>query len=196
MANVDPAELERYEKLWQANPDSRVFAPLADLYRRMGRLREAESLVREGLRRHPFYAGAKVALSHVLLDLGKLDEALREAEAVVTYYPDNLLARKLLIRAFSGLSRIQEAQREYEALKALAPLVASDPELELALQGPQSTQKFPSRPVPLQAGLSQDPRMPLERPQSVSSQRSLKLSKLLRKKIILESLIQEINAQR
>ncbi len=135
MSDVDLSELERYLRIFQENPDSRVFAPLADLHRRLGRLKEAEDICREGIERHPYYAGGRVALAHILLDSARYDEALQEADAVVTYYPDNILARKILVRILCGLEEKDRAKREYEALKHLAPLVASDPELQAALSG-------------------------------------------------------------
>lgn len=148
VAEVDFNELERYLRIFQENPDSRVFAPLADLYRRLGRIKEAEEIVKEGMERHPYYAGGRVAYAHILMDSGRLDEALKEASQVVTYYPDNLLARKILIRVLGGLSQLDRARREFEALKALAPQIASDPELELALQGPRLGTDFPATPRP------------------------------------------------
>lgn len=129
MADVDLAELEHYLRIFQENPDSRVFAPLADLYRRLGRLDDAERICREGLRRHPYYAGGRVALAHILFDKGQLQEAFDEVESIVTYYPDNLLARKILIKTLMSLGQKDRAHRELEALRALAPEVASDPEL-------------------------------------------------------------------
>ncbi len=146
MADVDLNELERYLKIYQENPDSRVFAPLADLYRRLGRLREAEEISREGIRRHPYYAGGRVALAHVLLDKEELDGALEEAEAVVTYYPDNLLARKILIRALGKLGEKDKALRELDALKFMAPSVADDPELLRAARGEALAESLPQKP--------------------------------------------------
>ena len=170
MAQVDPSELERYLKLYQENPDSRVFAPLADLYRRLGRLKEAEQICRDGIERHPYYAGGRVALAHILLDLNRLSEAQQEANAVVTYYPDNLLARKLLIRSLGGLGDLERAHREFEALKGLAPHVAGDPQLERALKGTKSLHTLPKRPPPP------------------------KLVKLQRKKAILEAWLQALGS--
>jgi len=132
---VDPTEIERYLRIYQENPDSRVFAPLADLYRRLGKLDEAEDICREGLRRHPYYAGGKVALAHILLDRGEMESAVSEADAVVSSYPDNLLARKILIRALAAGGQLERANREWGALKSLAPAVASDPVIERVLQG-------------------------------------------------------------
>ena len=147
-APVDLNELERYLRIFQENPDSRVFAPLADLYRRLGRLKDAEEICREGIQRHPYYAGGRVALAHILLDSNRLPEALLEIESVVTYYPDNLLARKILIRTLGGLGSLERARREFEALKGLAPLVAGDPDLEAALQGPSARPPLPPSPGP------------------------------------------------
>jgi tetratricopeptide (TPR) repeat protein len=135
VAEVDMAELERYLRIFQENPDSRVFAPLADLYRRVGRLREAETICREGLDRHPYYAGGRVALANILLDSSRLDEALAEAESVVTYYPENLLARKILIRSLGLLGQKERAEREWLALQQLAPSIAEDADLKRALSG-------------------------------------------------------------
>ena len=146
MAEIDLSELERYLRIFQENPDSRVFAPLADLYRRLGRLKEAEDIVRDGMERHPYYAGGRVAFANILLDSGRFDEALNEASQVVTYYPDNLLARKILIRVLGALSQLDRARREFEALKALAPQIAADPELEQALHGPKQLEDFPKTP--------------------------------------------------
>ncbi|MBS1982596.1 MAG: tetratricopeptide repeat protein [Bdellovibrionales bacterium] len=232
MADVDLSEVERYLKIFQENPDSRVFAPLADMYRRLGRLKEAEDICREGLMRHPYYAGGKVALAHILLEAGRYDEAQREAESVVTYYPDNLLARKILIRTLGALGHLDIAKREFEALKHLAPMVAGDPELERALQGKATAHTLPERPTsgkalggapvfkPIQlqektdwdpsrgeltvgsvsAAPGRQPRFQLPPtpapppPPSPGVLRSQKLSGLLRKKLILESLLRKLEA--
>lgn len=238
MAEVDLSEVERYLRIFQENPDSRVFAPLADMYRRLGRLKEAEDICREGLLRHPYYAGGKVALAHILLEAGRYDEALKETESVVTYYPDNLLARKILIRVLGAMNQIDSARREYEALKHLAPLVAGDPELERALQGRPSIQELPLQPLPREVSqaisqplrqiqeptqwdpsageltlesVSAVPRpgtlrprtVPLEPPPlpadlkpapSPAVERSRRLSTLLRKKLILESMIRRLGS--
>jgi tetratricopeptide (TPR) repeat protein len=134
--DVDLNELERYLRIYQENPDSRVFAPLADMYRRLARYREAEQICREGLQRHPYYAGGKVALAYILFDTGRLPEAYQEINSVVTYYPDNLMARKIMVRVLGMMGDVGKARREYEALVQLAPQLAGDPELERALKGP------------------------------------------------------------
>ncbi len=169
MSQVDLSELERYMRIYQENPDSRVFAPLADLYRRLGRLDEAEEICRAGINRHPYYAGGRVALAHVLFEKGNLKAAFKEIDAVVAYYPDNLLARKILIKVLAGMSQKDRAIRELETLKLMAPQVASDPELREAIEGPSPEE------------LAQEEKR---------RQRALHLISLKRKKIVLEKLLE------
>ncbi len=223
MAEVDFNELERYLRIFQENPDSRVFAPLADLYRRLGRLKEAEEIVREGMERHPYYAGGKVAFAHILLDSGRYQEALHEAEHVVTYYPDNLLARKILIRVLGALSELDRAAREFEALKALAPQIASDPELERALHGPSLISELPESPhspppvlnlvTPAEAaGLMkssfkplelqgvtewqlESPHVPPQTEPELQPHRSFRIKKLLKKKFFLETWLRVLDEE-
>lgn len=197
MAEVDLAELERYLRIFQENPDSRVFAPLADLYRRLGKLNEAEEICREGIRRHPYYAGGRVALAHILLDAGSLEEALSESDSVVTYYPDNLLARKILIRVLGALNESDRAKREFEALKHLAPVVASDPELEKAVQGRVQLAVLPGRPeegAPPEWEREENTMTHTGHDIGPSLQRRERLAGLLRRKLILEAWYEKIAA--
>lgn len=206
-ADVDLAELERYLRIYQENPDSRVFAPLADLYRRLGRLDEAEKICREGIRRHPYYAGGRVALAHIQLDMAHFEEALEEINAVVTYYPDNLLARKILIRVLGALGDGEGASRELDALRHLAPMIASDPDLEAAARGEGASRKgFPEHPnerieVPQGGGtgvrLVLDPTMPEAlanaRRKDVTPHMVQLLKQKVRKKLILEKYIHKLS---
>lgn len=205
--SVDREELERYLRVFQQNPDSRVFAPLCDLYRRLGRLQEAEQICREGIRRHPYYAGGKVALAHILLDSHRFDEARSESESVVTFYPDNLLARKILIKALAGLGELHSAKKEFDTLRGLAPLIASDPELERALQGPATSRDLPVSPLGSKPpGLSQNKDSkylnfkenksdtPNSSPLSSTVIRAQKLHKLLRKKVLLETWLRTLGS--
>jgi uncharacterized protein HemY len=49
------AEIEKYQQKHDENPEGRYFVPLANAYRKLGEFDAAESLLREGLRRHPDY---------------------------------------------------------------------------------------------------------------------------------------------
>ena len=67
----DPATLSairRYEERLARDPTSLAFAPLADAYRKTGRVRDAIRLCREGLERFPHYVTARLILSKALLE--------------------------------------------------------------------------------------------------------------------------------
>ena len=100
---------------------SRTFLPLAEEYRRMGRLREAEKVCREGLQRHPNYHSARVLLGRTLLDLERAPEAAAEFRVVLEAEPQNLLAGRLL----AGIHRAQgswgEALEIFRRLQAFYP---------------------------------------------------------------------------
>jgi hypothetical protein len=55
----------RYLRQFQEDPTSKVFAPLAEAYRKSGLLQEALKIAREGLLVHPHYMAGKVSLALV-----------------------------------------------------------------------------------------------------------------------------------
>jgi tetratricopeptide (TPR) repeat protein len=106
------AESDRIEDLRRRvirDPDSLVFAQLAEEYRRAGRFEEAISTCRAGLARHPGYLSARVTLGWALIELDHLDEAQRELERVKGRAPENLTAvrglEEILSRRRAALDR-------------------------------------------------------------------------------------------
>jgi tetratricopeptide (TPR) repeat protein len=113
--------LLRYLRQYQADPTSRVFAPLADLYRKMGKVEEALKICLDGLSHHPRYSGGRVALGHCYYDLEHLDQALKEYEYVLSYYPDNLQAMKGAAQCLEKLNKPDKAIRYYRMYLFLVP---------------------------------------------------------------------------
>ncbi len=91
-----PPYFREYLRRFQQDPTSRVFAPLAEAYRRLGRLDEAIEICREGLEHHPDFHGGRIAYAKCLADKKQLHDARRELERVVCSVPENLLAQRLL----------------------------------------------------------------------------------------------------
>jgi hypothetical protein len=73
--------IAQLERAWQADPNGEGFAPLAELYRRAGRLSEAAKVVRQGLARSPRSLEGRAVLMLVLADAGQADEARRLLES-------------------------------------------------------------------------------------------------------------------
>ena len=108
-------------KKYQEDPTSRVFAPLAEAYRKAGLVNEAVDIAREGLRIHPGFAGGRVALARALFDLKLYAEVVEELKTVVQDVPDNLVAQRLMGESCLMLGRVAEALSAYKMLLYFAP---------------------------------------------------------------------------
>jgi predicted Zn-dependent protease len=115
------AAIRRYEERLAKDPGSLVFATLADLYRKVGRFSNAETLCREGLRRFPQYTTARLILARTLLDAGDDDAAIRELNGIVTASPKDGQCRRLLAEAERRRGDVEAAIRHLEAAVELDP---------------------------------------------------------------------------
>ncbi len=110
-----------YLKKYQDDPNSRVFAPLAEAYRKAGLIDEAIEISREGLQLHPHFVGGRVALARALFEKGAFEEVLQEVTLVVREVPDNLVAQRLLAESCLMLGRVTEALGAYKMLLYFSP---------------------------------------------------------------------------
>lgn len=110
-----------YLKKFQEDPKSRVFAPLAEAYRKAGLFDEAISIAREGLAFHPNFIGGKVALARALFDKKKYDEVFALMVPVTQEAPDNLVAQRLLAESSLILGKVAQALDAYKMLLYLNP---------------------------------------------------------------------------
>ena len=90
------SEIEKLEARWAENPDGRYFAPLADAYRKAGRLDDALMVVTGGLGKHPDYLSAHIVYGRILLE--KKDEPAAQAafQKVLSLDAENIIALKSL----------------------------------------------------------------------------------------------------
>jgi len=114
-------EIERHAAKLEREPGSRVFAQLADAYRKEGLLEEAIQVCREGLLAHPTYASARVVLGRALLEQGSLEEAEAEFRRVLDQAPDNLVALRLMGDLSVRRDQPAEARSYYERALRLNP---------------------------------------------------------------------------
>lgn len=110
-----------YLKKYQDDPSSRVFAPLAEAYRKAGLVDEALEIAREGVMIHPTFMGGRVALARALFDKRLYPEVLKELTEVVRDVPDNLAAQRLLAEASLILGKVPEALSAYKMLLYFVP---------------------------------------------------------------------------
>jgi tetratricopeptide (TPR) repeat protein len=110
-----------YLRKYQEDPSSRVFAPLAEAYRKAGLIDEAIEIAREGLQVHPGFVGGRVALARALFDKRLYEEVANELAPVVRDVPDNLVAQRLLAESCLMLGRVAEALASYKMLLYFSP---------------------------------------------------------------------------
>ncbi|MBS1959650.1 MAG: hypothetical protein JST80_09285 [Bdellovibrionales bacterium] len=110
-----------YLQRYQEDPTSRVFAPLAEAYRKAGLIDEALDIARDGVRIHPHFIGGKVALARALFDKGQFNEVVKELEPVMLDAPDNLVGQKLLAESYLILGRVAQSLNAYKTLLFFMP---------------------------------------------------------------------------
>jgi tetratricopeptide (TPR) repeat protein len=121
MSKIDASLLEQYQQLLQKDPSSQVFAPLAEGYRERGMLKEAEKILRDGLKKHPSMVTGLVVFAKVLRDLGDFNGALQQLDAALSAAPENLLAYQLRAETYLQLKKPKEALKSFKMLLFLNP---------------------------------------------------------------------------
>jgi tetratricopeptide (TPR) repeat protein len=111
-----------YTRVLEKKPESCIFLPLADIYRRKGMPELAIQTCLKGLRLHPDYMSARVLLGISYFDCEKFDDAERELKMVVDSVADNIIARKVLSDIYRRKGMIDDALREMEAIVHIAPI--------------------------------------------------------------------------
>ncbi|MGH7394303.1 MAG: tetratricopeptide repeat protein [Candidatus Methylomirabilales bacterium] len=144
------AEIAKYEARLANEPRSRIFAQLADTYRKAGRLDEAIRTCRSGLRNHATYTSARMVLGRALMEKGQLQEAERELAVVLELTPGNAVVYRLLGDLAAGQGRRGEARERYETALQLTPLDREAQEAlgRLKLEEPAPPPAAPKPPVP------------------------------------------------
>jgi tetratricopeptide (TPR) repeat protein len=113
--------VSKYLAIYRKNPDSRVFAPLAEAYRKYGMLTEAINLLNEGIRKHPGYLLGYITLGNCYFDLKKYDLAYSSLRPFIANNRDNISLQKLYAKTCEFLDRDSEALETYKYLLFLNP---------------------------------------------------------------------------
>ena len=118
--NID-REIEFLRERFENAPDSRLFAPLADAYRKVKEIDKAVELLEEGIEKHPDYASAHVILGKCFYDKGATERAKTEFERVLELDPENMVALKFLGDILLAEGKKDEAAEYYKKLLAIDP---------------------------------------------------------------------------
>lgn len=113
--------LSKYSKLYEKNPRSRVFAPLAESYRKLGMVEEALSILKEGIKRHPTYVMGYTVLANCHYDLENYELAYNTIRPFVSDNLENISLQKLFAKICVNLGYLEEALQTFKYLLLINP---------------------------------------------------------------------------
>ncbi len=108
------AEIEELKKKFSQNPDSLIFVPLADAYRKAGLYDDAIEVCKKGLEKHPTYTSARVVLGRVYIEKNKFDEAIQELKKVEAVDADNIMVHTMLGNTYLKKKMYAEAVEQFQ----------------------------------------------------------------------------------
>jgi tetratricopeptide (TPR) repeat protein/predicted regulator of Ras-like GTPase activity (Roadblock/LC7/MglB family) len=146
------AEIEEYSKKLSHNPESLVFVPLAEAYRKSGMLDEAIETCLKGLQLHPSYMSARMVLGRAYMEKDLLEEAATEFLKVASADVNNIMAHSLLGQICMKQRKFADAIKEYQKVLSLNPDDANAQQmlnqaLELARQNNGRSEFAAAQPV-------------------------------------------------
>ncbi len=114
--------IEEYQLILLRNPSAKVFAPLAEAYRKMGLLQQALEISERGVKFHPEYPSGLVAYGKILFELKKYEEAALVFAKATHLKKDNILAHKLRALSLVKINKYHEALAAYKYVLFLNPI--------------------------------------------------------------------------
>lgn len=113
--------LSKYSLLYEKNPRSRVFAPLAETYRKLGMLDEAMQILKDGIRNHPSYTLGYIVLANCYFDVQNFELAYNTIRPFVAKNLENITLQKLFAKTCINLGHLEEALQTFKYLLLLNP---------------------------------------------------------------------------
>jgi tetratricopeptide (TPR) repeat protein len=140
-------EIEQLTEKLLADPKSRVFAQLADAYRKCGMFDEAIDTAKKGLEIHPNYAVAHLILGRCYMTKKMYALAREEFELTIRNDPQNLVGYRLLAETYERQNMYPEAVKFYQMVLDLDPTNIDIAEKVDNLKGAVKREE-PPRPQP------------------------------------------------
>lgn len=111
----------KYEKSLEDDPRSRVFAPLAEAYRKVGLIDNAFKVLKKGLRYNPDYLFGYIALAQCYFDRGEYALVFSTLRPLISKNRDNIKVQKLFAEGAYLTGYKEEALDAYKYLLYLNP---------------------------------------------------------------------------
>lgn len=138
------AEIKKYEDILAKDPKSYCFAPLSELYRKIGLIDDAIGVAQRGTDIHPEYIGGYMALGRAYFEKGLKDKSKEALERVAKATPENILAQKILSQIYFDEGNTHAAEN---ALQLLVTFNPEDVESRLTLDAMRKSSTPPDDSV-------------------------------------------------
>ena len=113
--------LSIYLQRYNERPKSRIFAPLAELYRKRGRIDEGIKVLKIGMDAHYDYRYAHIVLAHCYYDRNDLAKAYEILYPFADGSKDNFSIQKLYAKICKGMGEDKKALWAYKNLEHMDP---------------------------------------------------------------------------
>ncbi len=113
--------ISKCNKLLDANPNSKIFAALAEAYRKKGDLDQAFRICQAGLRIHPDYGSAHMVMARINVDKGMFDWAEIEARKIIDLEGNSHATDLLLAEIYINKNDMAQATKLLDELQKNDP---------------------------------------------------------------------------
>src|SRR5512138_630657 len=142
---ADPeAHIRELAKRVEREPGSRFFVPLADEYRKAGRLKDAIAALEGGLEIHGGYVAARIALARAYLEAGRIEDSISAFSRALADDPSNLVAAKALGDLHLSRGEPLEALKRYRRYRG----ISGDRKLDALIRRLEEETSAAVRPTP------------------------------------------------
>lgn len=115
------ADIKEYEERLGRDPDSFLFARLAEIYLKVGLVDDALHIARQGVARHPGYVAGLRALALTCHAKGLRDECRSVLQKVTLALPEDGEAQKMLGRLLAGQGDNEAAEKAFRTALEFHP---------------------------------------------------------------------------
>ena len=145
----------RYYQQWQRNPESIVFAAIADYFLRYQMIEEANDICQHGLKRFPNLVSGRLILAKIFIAKQAWDEALTELHYVLSLQTEQAEALLLMkqiqreLRDFGPVETIVEAHEAIAEVSRGESSFAQEPIPEIIEPLPELAPVLEAKPEPI-----------------------------------------------
>lgn len=111
----------KYQAEYEKNPKSRVFAPLAEMYRKIGMADKAMEILARGIKFHPTYVLGYLGMASCYFDIQQYSLAYSTLKPFIENNRDNLRLQRLFADTCVALGKKEEALDTYKYLLFILP---------------------------------------------------------------------------